>query len=474
MRNKAVFILSIALLFFSGCSPLAPVEKLSRNIDTLYAKVEQIYSRLIDRKPADEGVRLSLGRFYYKNRDYTKARDALLPLFSEESRLLLAKTYARLKDFTSALEIFQRFKDIDDAEALFLFGISLEAKNLFPQAKTVYKSIGQEPYKQMAGEKLDSLKIRFDQKVPFYIKERMASCPGLEKFPNASSIIVFCDEQVRLTEDNKSVATIHVLVKVLNDKGRKDWGEVEIGYDSTYEKVDLDFARTITPDGRVISVGKENIRDVSKYLNFPLYSNSRAYIISMPEVLKDSFIEYKVTIRRSKLINEKDVSFIYRLKESQPVLDCSLKLVAPEDKDIFFHKLNTGYLPGHLSLDPKKEKSQGQKSYTFVFKDIPQFIPEAHMIDPSFTNPALVISSFSDWQEFYEWWTRLYKDKLKATPRLKEFLNDLLEGAGSEHEKARRIHEFCAEKIRYVAIEYGEAGFEPHFAEEVLLNKYGD
>ena len=96
------------------------------------------------------------------------------------------------------------------------------------------------------------------------------------------------------------------------------------------------------------------------------------------------------------------------------------------------------------------------------------------MVPSSFVNPAIVISSFSDWEQIYQWWSNLYKDKIALNKDMKNFLDDLLKGVDSDYEKARKIYEFCAEKIRYVAVEYGDAGFEPHKASEVFINKYGD
>ncbi|MFC1593121.1 transglutaminase family protein, partial [Candidatus Omnitrophota bacterium] len=41
-------------------------------------------------------------------------------------------------------------------------------------------------------------------------------------------------------------------------------------------------------------------------------------------------------------------------------------------------------------------------------------------------------------------------------------------------EKVQAIYNFCAEDIRYVAVEYGQAGYEPHKASDIFFNKYGD
>jgi hypothetical protein len=93
---------------------------------------------------------------------------------------------------------------------------------------------------------------------------------------------------------------MHYLVKIFNERGKEEFSELHIGYDSTFEEVKLEYARTIKPDGTVVYVGDKNIRDVSEYLNFPLYSNARIKIISMPEVAEGVIIEYRAKVFRRR------------------------------------------------------------------------------------------------------------------------------------------------------------------------------
>ncbi|TBR16444.1 DUF3858 domain-containing protein, partial [bacterium] len=61
-----------------------------------------------------------------------------------------------------------------------------------------------------------------------------------------------------------------------------------------------------------------------------------------------------------------------------------------------------------------------------------------------------------------------------ADATIKDKVKELVKDKNSQEDKARAIYNFCAQNIRYVAVEYGQAGYEPHAAFEVLKNKYGD
>lgn len=113
-------------------------------------------------------------------------------------------------------------------------------------------------------------------------------------------------------------------------------------------------------------------------------------------------------------------------------------------------------------------------SYHWRFKDIPQIIPEADMPPACEINPAILMSTFDNWQEIYEWWWELAQDKIEADQAIKRKVKELIQDKPSDEEKIRAIYNFCAQKIRYVAVEYGEAGYEPHAASDIFKNKYGD
>ena len=57
---------------------------------------------------------------------------------------------------------------------------------------------------------------------------------------------------------------------------------------------------------------------------------------------------------------------------------------------------------------------------------------------------------------------------------MKELAAELIDNKDDLKEKARSIYHWCIENIRYVGLEYGQAGHEPHSAIEIFKNKYGD
>ena len=477
LKSLSKLVVIILLLSLFSCTQ-APRES-SQSVVSLeelkgnYERLVNYYQELLKNSPEDLKLRLKLAKVYYDFKDYSQVREILESLDNREAKIILVKALVKAKDYDYAIEIFEQLKPTpEDNEYLYLYGQVLEEKNLFPKALEIYKKVGA-PFKNKAQEKVKLIKVRVDDKIPQEVvvvsKQAEEFLKGLE---DEAAIYLLVDEEIEIKPDNTSVSTVHIIEKVLQERG-KGIAEVEMGYDSTYERIELEYARTITKDRKVIYAGGESIRDVSRYLNFPLYSNSRAFIVSMPSVEVGSFIEYKVKIYSSKLINEDGFSFVYHLREKYPVFKAEFDLITPSNRDVNFKFLNKEYAEG-ISLEPKIVKRENKKIYTWRFDKIESIIPEYSMPNAPYINPSILVSSFSSWDEIYKWWKSLYKDKLKLNKEVKDFVKELIKGATTDYDKAKKLYEFVAKNIRYVAIEYGESGHEPHYANEVFVNKYGD
>lgn len=120
------------------------------------------------------------------------------------------------------------------------------------------------------------------------------------------------------------------------------------------------------------------------------------------------------------------------------------------------------------------KEADNKKVYTWQIEDIPEILPEPAMSPVSRINPIIMMSSFNKWDDVYGWWYELYKDKIKIDEDIQEKIDELVKNKQSEAEKLRAIYHFCAQDIRYVAVEYGQAGYEPHDAKDIFKNKYGD
>ena len=456
---------------------LKQAEDALRQSQLYYQRALNVYKKLIAGGKDLDKLHFELGKLYYSQGEFQPAVEEFKKTKDKLANKFMAISSYRMADFTGALEIFNR-EEIADAEYLYYHGLTCEKLNLFDNALVVYRKIKNEPFRLKARTRIDAIE---KQAGLLHIKDIdpkaykiLANAPEAAEYPQAGALILSCDEKVKISAAGTQVSSLHYIIKILNERGKENFSEAHIDYDSTFEKVELEYARTIKPDGTVTEVGSRHIRDVSKYLNFPLYSNVRVYIISFPEIIEGAVIEYKLKIYNNQLINKKDLVLAYALQSREPIIAADFSIALPKKLPLHIKIINDRYNDFGAGLNPKTEEEGGSLIYRWQFKDIPQIVPEPHMPPDVQINPTLLLSTFNSWQDTYNWWWLLAKDKIKADAAIKNKVRELIKDTVSKEERVRAIYNFCAQKIRYVAVEYGKAGYEPHSASDIFKNKYGD
>jgi len=494
MRKKTKLwgCIFLTVTFFSVFSSLAMTKTHLELANEYAAQSEEFFEKSISeynlalKEPGANKFEINflLGKLYYEHGKFKEAIEILLPLYEEEREnfavaKLLAFSYYKNGDYTDALAIFEKNKDLEDEEFLYFYGRTCERQNLFDQAIKIYERIKGVEYKKLAEERITYITaqtkvLTVEDIADPYIRNLIKGAPGQAEYPNAGAIILLNDKTFKILSDWTAIEEIRLLVKILNDRGKEKYGEVKLGYDSTYEKIEIEYARTIKPDGKIIPVGAKHIRDISEYPEYPLYSNARLRIISMPELTKEAVIEFKVKKYINKLINGKEFCENYPIQSFEPYLNKRISLIIPTGYNANIKSYNPGYVEYELNFSPRVEKLEDGTKYTWEFRNIPEIISEPSM--PSYVDitPYLSISSLDDWQKVYIWWKSLFVDKVKTDKAIEEKTQELIKGKNTQEEKAKAIYHWVASKIRYVGVEYGEAGFEPHYAVEIFKNKYGD
>ena len=477
----ALFLfISCAVNLLAGCTQKSGQQQAqgdAEQADAYYQKAVIGYKDLIAQGKDTDAMNFELGRLYYDNRDFSRAQEALRKTNDPRAKRFLATAYYQLGNFVDSLEIFERYP-LGDAEYAYYHGLVSEKLNLYDRALAVYRRIEEGDFHDKSRERIEFIERRAGthriEDMDPQVSQMIAEAPSQEQYPQAGALILYCDEEIEVTPENTSVTRMHYLVKILNERGKEGFSETQIGYDSTYEKVELEYARTIKPDGTVVEVGSRHMRDVSKYLNFPLYSNARVCIISFPEITEGACIEYRVKVVRNQLIDKKNFVLAYPVQSSEPILKARFKVSVPQGKDLRIKTINEEYNAFGAVLMPIVEEKAGARIYRWEYGAIPQIIPETNMPDTVEINPTVVLSTFDSWDKIYRWWWDLAKDKISADDAIKEKVKGLTANAKDDLEKIQAIYAFCAQKIRYVAVEYGQAGYEPHQASLIFQNKYGD
>jgi tetratricopeptide (TPR) repeat protein len=87
---------------------------------------------------------------------------------------------------------------------------------------------------------------------------------------------------------------------------------------------------------------------------------------------------------------------------------------------------------------------------------------------------AVQVSSFRSWAQVGESVRELWRDRSAITPEIREKAGALVSGKGTDAAKIAAIYDFVSRDVRYVAVSFGVGRLQPHPANDVLRNGFGD
>jgi tetratricopeptide (TPR) repeat protein len=441
------------------------------------------YEKAISWSEASVEARLNLGDIYFQQGRYEKAIEVLSPLADKPgvppvALHKLALAYLNADQLNQSLNTWERLAQLqpEDEEVMFYQGLIKEKKERYEEAQEHYMSlISSKPkstWAYKAQKQLEGIEAYGGAQTlagveDNEIRQIIEQAPGENEYPDAGAIILLNEIIYTIHKNHTMTTKIHRLIKILNERG-KDFGEVKLDYDSSYQTVKVDFARTIKQDGRIVNVGKKSMRDLTPWAGFPLYSNAKVKVISMPEVVAGSIIEYTATIESAEMINQDDFQFTLGLRSYEPQLLQRIILDVPAEQPLKIHYVRL------KDISPLIEHKAGRRVYTWEIKNIPEIITEPMMPPWADISPFIMVSSFENWEEIGTWFQKLSRDQFQTDDAIRQKIAQLISDAPTKEEKARRIFHFVATEIRYVGLEYGVSGYKPHQAVEIFKNKYGD
>jgi len=255
-------------------------------------------------------------------------------------------------------------------------------------------------------------------------------------------------------------------------EGVKDYGEVQIPYDTDLQTLHLDYARTITPDGKEVVPDKSAINEVTlpEVQDAPMYSSIKLYTISMPALEPGAIIDYQVTIKDAEPSTDDEQSDLcdsWYFAWDLPVQTSYYEVHAPA-------KLLPRWQAKGIDITPTVQTNSDTVTYTFIKTKIPAIGYEPYMPDLDALSPLVAVTTFASWNEIASWYTDLSSDRIQTDSDIVAKVQELTSAIQTPSEKISAIYDFVASKIRYVALEFGMGGYQPHPAPKTFANRYGD
>lgn len=294
------------------------------------------------------------------------------------------------------------------------------------------------------------------------------SLPDQTDFRDESAVILLDEGKMEIFGSEATAFSEferHKILKIFNRRGEK-FANVLIPYYPTIT-IDKIEARTISPDGKITVIKPENIFDVNLYPNFIFYSDQRAKIFTFPAVEPGSILEY----RYRQSIKGRTLWHSWSFQDEIPTLLSRFTVVHPSEWELKYQIYNT-------DLDPQITQAPiGFKStHRWEKRNVPALKSEFGMPPRRdlLYRLSLAPVGIKNWDDVAKWYDELSSPQLKANDAVKKLAKELTANCSTNREKLQRIYEWVRDNIRYIAVNIGMGGFQPHSVTEIFLNKYGD
>ncbi len=301
------------------------------------------------------------------------------------------------------------------------------------------------------------------------LKDAIAHAPSSAEWPNNNYARLLDLGSATVKPDGTVVARYRLTYKLFNERAR-DLAEVNLPYNSSYQEIQVLSARTIKRDGSVIKVRPADIRTTAQFGDYLMYDDAQGYGFSMPGIEDNCIIDYTWEETTRPLFLPGHFTTFWGFNGPEPVGVSRFTLHVPTSKPVRSRVANDA------SLKATETTSPDGKTLTYVWEKRNLKPVELEPAMPAFGQIAkwMEVSSLDSWQEIASWFWKLESPQAKGTPAIRATVASLIQGKTSEEEKARALYDWCANRVRYVGLEFGLSAYKPHIAGEVHDKLYGD
>ncbi len=297
--------------------------------------------------------------------------------------------------------------------------------------------------------------------------------PSSSKKPtnNAEEAAVFerILNRVHFENDGTQVSETEAVIRVQSQAGVEAFGQLVFGYSSATEKLEVAYVRVLKPDGKIVTTPDSTAQDFAPDVmkDAPMYSDYRQRHISVTALQPGDTLEYRTVTRVLTPLAGGNFWYEYTFPKGIAVNEDRLELDVPKSRDV---KLK------NPTRQPEIRETADRRIYTWVVKDIQ---PDRDKNkdkedDDEDAGPDVQLTTFTDWKQVAQWYAKLQGERMTVDDSVRKKADELVKGADTPVEKARRLYDFVARNIRYVSISLGVGRYQPHSASDVLQNGYGD
>jgi predicted Zn-dependent protease/transglutaminase-like putative cysteine protease len=301
----------------------------------------------------------------------------------------------------------------------------------------------------------------------------IAKNDSAKKAPDYSAesfIIQKYSTDITYSADGTGERLITVQLKVQSDAGVREFGVLNFPYESRNEHIDFVYVRVHKQDGSVVATSdadaQEQPAEVTRQA--PFYSDLRDKQLPVKSLSVGDTLEYQVRQVRTVASAPGHFWYTQNFVSNAIVLEETASLNVPKQKFVQVES---------ATVQPEVSEQGDRKIYRWK---------TAQLEKPKASNdkakkpvileqpPSIAVTTFKSWEEVGRWYLDLQKDRVAVTPAIQTKASELTKGLTADEDKIAATYTYVSTQYRYIGVAFGIGRYQPHSADDVMQNQYGD
>jgi hypothetical protein len=296
-----------------------------------------------------------------------------------------------------------------------------------------------------------------------------ATLPDHDEKTNA--VLLYSEDILSVQSNGKIKKVERRVYKILRPDGRR-YGTIRADFDAE-SKLNSIHGWCIPSQGKDFEVKDKDAMETALLgvQNGELMTDLKSKILTIPAADPGNVVGYEIEQEMRPYVMQ---DFWVFQEVEVPVREARYSLQLPagwEYKAIW---------QNHPEIQP----TGGGGQWQWVVTDVKAIKPESgmppwegvagFMVVSLFGNTSGRTNGFADWKAMGKWESGLANGRREASPEIKKKTAEITANAPTTLAKMRALAQFMQKDIRYVGIQLGIGGWQPHPAPEIFLHKYGD
>ncbi len=284
------------------------------------------------------------------------------------------------------------------------------------------------------------------------------------------AVLLYSETNVTVVSTDKIRTQVREAYKILRPSGRER-GTVAV-YFNPQRKIKSLHGWCIPAQGKDYEVKDKDSAEVAPNTDGgELVSDTKYKVLRIPAADVGNIVGYEYEVEEQPLF----LQDIWDFQETDPVHESHYSLALPPGWEFKASWLNHPEIAptpvGSNSWQWKVSDVNGMRRETFM----PPFRGVAgQMILSFFATGGPNLKANADWNAMGKWYFNLVGERVDASAEIKQQVAILTASQSTQLQKMQAIAKFVQQDIRYVAIELGIGGMQPHPASDVFSHRYGD